>query len=55
LTFTVSWIGALLVAAPHLLQGQEVFWYAVYAAALWVVVALLAVVYGTKNLESDQG
>jgi len=33
---------------PRVSAAQEVFWYAVYAAALWIAVAFLALVYGAK-------
>ena len=47
--------GSLVVFSPlRVSAAQEVFWYAVYAATLWIAVALLALVYGTKNLESVQ-
>ena len=51
----VSSTGSLVIfSPPHVSAAQEVFWYAVYAAALWIAVALLALVYGTKNLRSVQ-
>ena len=51
----VSSTGSLVIfSPPHVSAAQEVFWYAVYAAALWICVALLALVYGTKNLRSVQ-
>jgi hypothetical protein len=43
--------GSLVIfSPPRVSAAQEAFWYAVYAAALWIVVALLAVVRGTTNL-----
>jgi len=51
----VSSTGSLVIfSPPRVSAAQEVFWYAVYAAALWIAVALLALVYGTKNLRSVQ-
>jgi len=38
---------AMLSPAP-VSPAQEAFWYAVYAAVLWVAVALVAVVYGKR-------
>jgi hypothetical protein len=46
LTFAVSLFSPTRVSAR-----QEVFWYAVYAAVLGIVVALLALVYGRKSVE----
>ena len=47
--------GSLVIfSPPRVSAAQEVFWYAVYAAALWIAVALLAIVYGTKSLGSVQ-
>jgi len=51
----VSSTGSLVIfSPPRVSAAQEAFWYAVYAAALWIAVALLALVYGTKNLRSVQ-
>jgi uncharacterized protein len=44
----------VIFSPPRVSAAQEAFWYAVYAAALWIAVALLALVYGTKNLRSVQ-
>lgn len=38
--------GSLVVFSPPVTPGQEVFWYAVYAAALWLVVGVLGIVCG---------
>jgi uncharacterized protein len=47
--------GSLVIfSPPRVSAAQEVFWYAVYAAALWIAVALLALVYRTKSLKSVQ-
>ncbi len=41
--------GSLVISSPpRVSAAQEVFWYAVYAAALWIAVAFLALVYGAK-------
>jgi membrane protease YdiL (CAAX protease family) len=51
----VSSTGSLVIfSPPRVSAAQEAFWYAVYAAALWMAVALLALVYGTKNLRCVQ-
>ncbi|PYU38901.1 MAG: hypothetical protein DMG54_28855, partial [Acidobacteria bacterium] len=48
----VSSTGSLVIfSPPGVSAAQEAFWYAVYAAALWVAVALLELVDGTKNPE----
>jgi membrane protease YdiL (CAAX protease family) len=41
--------GSLVIFSPHVTAGQEAFWYAVYAGALWVVVC--AVVLTTPPAE----
>jgi hypothetical protein len=42
--------GALVVFSPAKVSaGQEAFWYAVYAGALWVIVMLVGRIFG-KNL-----
>jgi uncharacterized protein len=44
--------GSLVIfSPPRVTAAQEAFWYAAYAVALWMVVGLLAVFYGAKNLE----
>jgi membrane protease YdiL (CAAX protease family) len=51
----VSSTGSLVIfSPPGVPAAQEAFWYAVYAAALWVAVALLGLVDETKNPESGQ-
>ena len=46
--------GSLVVfSPPQVAAAQEAFWYVVYAAALWIAVAL-ALVYGVKTLRSVQ-
>jgi CAAX protease family protein len=41
--------GFLVILGPaHVSPAQEVLWYAVYAAVLWIVVALVIVRYGTR-------
>jgi membrane protease YdiL (CAAX protease family) len=43
--------GSLVIfSPPRVNAAQEAFWYASYAAALWLVVGLLAVFYGARNL-----
>lgn len=39
----------VVLGAAHASPAQETLWYAIYAAALWVVVALVVAIYG-KNL-----
>jgi uncharacterized protein len=42
--------GSLVILSPPLVTpGQETLWYAVYACALWAVVAIVVIAYG-KNL-----
>jgi uncharacterized protein len=44
--------GSLVIfSPPRVTAAQEAFWYAAYALALWLVVGLLALSYGAKNLE----
>lgn len=42
----ISSTGSLVVLSPAVKPGQEVFWYANYAATLWLVVVVLAVLSG---------
>jgi hypothetical protein len=44
----------VIFSPPRVSAAQKVLWYAAYAAAVWIAVALLALVYGTKSLESVQ-
>jgi membrane protease YdiL (CAAX protease family) len=37
----------VLLGAPHANPAQEALWYAIYAAALWLVVALVVAIFGT--------
>ena len=47
--------GSLVVFSPPLVSAsQEAFWYAAYAAALWLVVAILALAYRPCRLETSQ-
>jgi len=39
----------VMLSAAHASPAQETLWYAIYAAALWIVVALVVAIYG-KNL-----
>jgi membrane protease YdiL (CAAX protease family) len=39
----------VMLGASHASPAQETLWYAIYAAALWLVVALVVAIYG-KNL-----
>jgi membrane protease YdiL (CAAX protease family) len=50
----ISSTGSLVVFSPFRVTGaQEVLWYLVYAAALWIVVAIVAKTYGKRlTLES---
>jgi uncharacterized protein len=44
--------GSLVIfSPPRVTAAQEAFWYAAYAVTLWLVVGLLALFYGTKNLK----
>ena len=44
--------GSLVIfSPPRVTAAQEAFWYASYAVALWVVLGLLALFYGARNLE----
>jgi membrane protease YdiL (CAAX protease family) len=50
----VSSTGSLvLLSPPHVTAGQEAAWYVVYAAALWIVVAFIATVYGKRLTQSS--
>jgi CDP-diglyceride synthetase len=41
--------GSLVIfSPPGVTAAQESLWYAVYAAALWLVVAIVAMVYGKR-------
>lgn len=47
--------GSLVVlSAPRVSAGQEVLWYALYAIALWIIVAIVAAVFG-KTLAGRSG
>jgi uncharacterized protein len=51
----LSSTGSLVVLSPsHVSASQEVFWYAVYAAALWIIVAVVAAIFG-KRLTGRRG
>jgi hypothetical protein len=39
----------VMLGAAHASPAQETLWYAIFAATLWLVVALVAAIYG-KNL-----
>jgi membrane protease YdiL (CAAX protease family) len=44
--------GSLVIfSPPRVTAAQEALWYAVYALALWLLVGLVTLFYGTKNLE----
>jgi membrane protease YdiL (CAAX protease family) len=44
--------GFLVVLSPsHVSPAQEALWYAVYAAALWIVVALVAAAFGKRLVQ----
>jgi uncharacterized protein len=49
----VSSTGSLVVFSPHVTAGQEAAWYAAYAAALWIVVAAIVMVYGKRLTRSS--
>ena len=41
--------GTLVVLSPaHLNAAQEAWWYAIYAATLWVVVAVISLIFGKQ-------
>ncbi len=43
--------GSLVIfSPPGVTAAQESFWYALYAAVLWLVVALVALTFGAKTL-----
>jgi membrane protease YdiL (CAAX protease family) len=45
----VSSTGSLVIfSPPHVTAAQESLWYAIYAAALWLVVALIATTFGKR-------
>lgn len=47
----ISSTGALVIfSAPRVTAGQEAMWYGIYGGVLWVVVAMVAAVYG-KGLQ----
>jgi membrane protease YdiL (CAAX protease family) len=47
--------GALVMLSPaYVSPAQEVFWYAIYAAALWVGIAMVAVVVRRRARQSSQ-
>jgi hypothetical protein len=35
-------------SAPRVGAGQEAFWYGVYGISLWVAVAIVAKIYGSR-------
>ena len=44
--------GSLVVLSPaHVTAAQEAFWYAIYAGALWLMVATIVVANGWKGLD----
>jgi uncharacterized protein len=46
--------GSLAIFSPsRATAAQEILWYAVYAGALWIAVAIIAISYG-KNLDSRE-
>jgi membrane protease YdiL (CAAX protease family) len=55
--FHISSTGSLVVfSAYRVTAAQEALWYAVYAAALWIVVAILVKTYGTAlKVQSSRG
>jgi membrane protease YdiL (CAAX protease family) len=41
--------GSLVIfSPPHVTAGQEAFWYAIYAIALWVIVSAIVVICGNQ-------
>jgi uncharacterized protein len=51
----VSSTGSLVVFSPsHATAGQEAGWYAVYAAALWMGVAIIAMIYGKRLARQNE-
>ncbi len=47
--------GCLVIFSPvGVKAGQEVFWYAIYAVALWIAVALIVVMNGSRALDAGQ-
>jgi hypothetical protein len=46
--------GSLVIFSPlGVTAAQEVFWYALYATALWLAVAIVAHTFGAKTLRSS--
>lgn len=47
--------GALVILSPpHVTAGQETLWYAVYAIALWITVAIVVMTFGKRRASSAQ-
>jgi uncharacterized protein len=45
----MSSTGSLVILSPpHVTAGQEAVWYAAYAAALWIAVAIITLLYGQR-------
>lgn len=52
----VSSTGSLVVfSAPRVTPAQEVMWYGLYGASLWLVVALVVRLYGTELVGRSRG
>ena len=46
--------GSLVVLSPAgVTAGQEAMWYAIYAAGLWLIVGVVAAVFGTRLTRKD--
>jgi CAAX protease family protein len=41
----------VILSASHLSPAQETLWYAVYAGALWLAVAIVTGIYGKRLVQ----
>ncbi len=52
----ISSTGSLVIfSAPRVTAAQEVIWYALYGASLWLVVAIVVKLYGRRLTRNDKG
>ncbi len=51
----ISSTGSLVIfSAPLVTAAQEVIWYGVYGASLWIAVAIVATIYGKRLTRADR-